>query len=297
MFLHLFPRVIPALILFLAALASGEELTAPGKSEWSIGLGLDVASGSYGNETTTRFVAIPLLLQYAPSSRLALELDLPWVYQSNSVTTYGTVGSSHGQMANTSGRYASSSAISPAASGRRGGGPGGTGQQNLAPDDVQSGIGDATLSAEYALLDEGVWQPRLGALLSLKIPLANENKGLGTGEFDEGIGLSLAKSVGFTRYFARGSYILRGDSPLYEPKNYLSYAFGGGYLINLDLQTSLALIGATAPFAGAPAPLEGQIRLNYRITNEVRIGGYLGHGLSDGSPDLATGIVIMRSLN
>lgn len=284
--------VAPLLVLLLAALAFGEEpTTAPAGGEWAIGVGLDVASGTYGNETTTRFVAVPIILQYAPSARWSLELDLPWVYQSNSVTTYGSAGPSREHMSSPSG------SVSLAAAGRHSGGPGGSGEMNLDPDKAQSGIGDATLSAEYTLREEGVRHPRLGALLYLKIPLANEDKGLGTGEFDEGVGLSLAKTVGFTRYFARGIYIFRGDSAQYDPKNYLSYALGIGYLFNFNLQAALALTGATAPFAGAPAPLEAQVRLNYRISERVRVGGYIGHGLSDGSPDIAAGIVFFRSFN
>lgn len=273
-------------------MALGEEqIAASGGEKWSIGVGVDVASGAYGNETTTRFVAIPIILQYAPSPRWFLELDLPWVYQSNSVTTYGSTGPSREHISSPGG------SVSLAAAGRHSGGPGGSGQMNLDPDQEQSGIGDATLSAEYTLLAESGERPQLGALFSLKIPLADEDKGLGTGEFDEGIGLSLTKSVGFTRYFARGSYIFRGDSAQYDPKNYLSYALGIGYLLNFDLQATLALTGATAPFIDAPAPIEAQGRLNYRITERVRVGGYIGHGLSDGSPDIAAGIVIFHSLH
>lgn len=280
------------LILLLASVAWGEEQTAlSGGGEWSIGVGLDVASGTYGNETTTRFVAVPIILQYTPTPRWSLELDLPWVYQSNSVTTYGSVGASREQMSNPGGR------VSLAAAGSHSGGPGGSGPMNLDPDKSQSGIGDATISAEYVLVEEGARQPRIGSLLYLKIPLANEEKGLGSGKFDEGVGLALAKTFGLTSYFVRGSYIFRGDSAEYDPENYLSYALGIGYLINFDLQAALALTGATKPFAGAPAPLEAQIRLNYRLSEQLRLGGSLGHGLSDGSPDIAAGIVILRSFN
>lgn len=284
--------MVPLLLLSLTTMALGEDQIAESqRGKWAVGVGFDVASGTYGNETTTCFVAIPFLLQYSPSPRWFLELDLPWVHQSNSVTTYGSIGPSHELMVRSGG----SAALAP--TGEHSGGPGGSGQMNLDPDQAQSGIGDATLSAEYTLLEERARQPRIGALLSLKIPLANEDKGLGTGEFDEGVGLSLAKTVGFTRYFARGSYIFRGDSAQYDPKNYLSYALGIGYLFNFDLQAALALTGATAPFAGAPAPLEAQVRLNYRISERVRIGGYIGHGLSAGGPDIAAGIVVFRSFN
>lgn len=259
--------------------------------EWAIGIGLDVASGTYGNETTTRFVAIPVILQYTPSARWFLELDLPWVYQHNSMTTYGRTGPSREQMSSLSGSMAF------AAAGRHSGGPGGSGQMNLDPDKSQSGLGDAPLFAEYTLLEEEAGQPRIGALFYLKIPLGNEDKGLGTGKFDEGIGLSFKKSVGFTRYFMQGSYILCGDSAQYEPQNYLSYALGIGYFINFDLQGALTLTGATAPFVGAPEPLEAQIKFNYRTSERIRVGGFLGHGLRDGSPDLAAGIVIIRSIN
>ena len=284
--------MVPLLLLFLTSTALGEEkIATAGGRKGTIGVGVDVASGTYGNETTTRFVAIPIILQYAPSPRWFLELELPWVYQSNSVTTYGSTGPSRENMSSPGG------SVALAAAGQHSGGPGGSGQMNLDSDQAQSGIGDATLAAEYTLLDEEERRPRLGGLLYLKIPLADEDKGLGTGEFDEGVGLSLAKTHGFAQYFARGSYIFRGDSALYDPKNYLSYSLGISYLVNLDLQAALALTGATAPFAGAPAPLEAQVRFNYRISERVRLGGYLGHGLSDGSADIAAGIRIFRSFN
>lgn len=285
------------LIVVPALLWAGAASAASTGGAWTLGLGLDVAGGSYGNATSTRYVAIPLLLRYTPSARLSLALDLPWLYQSNSVTTYGSTGPMAGSRTGSHGGFSAAAGVSAAAGGPHGGGPGGSGMLNLAPDQSQSGLGDATLGAAYALVEEGVQQPRLSTLVYLKIPLADKDKGLGTGKFDGGAGLALAKSFGFTRYFARGSYIVRGHSTAYGTQNYLSYGVGASYLYTFDLQAGLSLTGATAPIEAAPAPLEARIQLNYRLSERLRLEGSVGHGLSDGSPDLAGGIAVLRRLD
>lgn len=283
------------LLLLLSAAALGEEKVTQPRGDWSIGIGIDLASGSYGNTTTTRFVAIPVILQYSPTSRLSLGLEVPWVYQSNSVTTYGSTAPSRNEMLSSSSGFATSGREIPVHRSMHGGGPGGSGHLNLDPDQEENGLGDASVSAGYIVREEGASTPQIGALFYLKIPLANEDKGLGSGEFDEGAGLSLSKISGFTRYFGSASYIFRGKSAQYETKNYLSYTLGISHLITLDLQAALSLAGTTAPFIDAPAPLEARIRLSFKTSKRVRIEGYLGKGLSDGSPDIAAGVMIFRS--
>lgn len=78
---------------------------------------------------------------------------------------------------------------------------------------TQKGMGDSVLSAIYHFDPIGDWF--LDFRLDVKVPTADEEKALGTGELDIGAQLDVSANVGEAAVFASLGYNKRGKSMLY----------------------------------------------------------------------------------
>jgi len=255
-------------------------------TEVSVGLGCEYATGKFGSSTSTDFITVPFSVTVAPSQNFAMELVIPYVYQSNSSNVYGATMPFRSNPGRSQAKTSDKRFISGP-----GGQNGGTGGSGFNPDDSQSGIGDISLTGDYRFLEQRDW-PELRATLYLKIPTADEDKGLGTGEFD--IGPGLAASSWFDDWHLRleGSYIFQGDSDLYATKDYLSYNGGVGYQFTKIFYGALMLYGATSPAEDSPELLEGRIKFSWRFAQKMTLEGYGAMGFSDGSPDAGAALSI-----
>ena len=252
------------------------------EQRYSLGIGIEFATGDYGTDTTTDSLRIPLTVNYYPSDRIDLSLEIPYIYQSSGATV------SLGGM-----RFPGDSDMG---SGMDGGGGSGMmgdfGGSDGAEDrtESRSGLGDITLTAGYIVVKESAAIPLVRPIAYVKFPTADEDEGLGTGEFDFGGGLSLAKWFGRWSTYVEGMYIAPGSSSDFEPDNYWTYQGSLGYRFTDHLSSGLALSGATAAFDGAPDALEAKARINYWTSERASLGGYVGKGLREGSPDYGAGI-------
>ena len=74
------------------------------------------------------------------------------------------------------------------------------------------GIGDIALSAKAVLREEGPWAPTIAGRFALKLPTGDEDRALGSGEVDVGLGVDLEKTFGPVRlYFNTGLTIPTGN--------------------------------------------------------------------------------------
>jgi hypothetical protein len=58
------------------------------------------------------------------------------------------------------------------------------------------GLGDVVVRGRYYVLDERRWLPTIALRAHLKAPTADDERGLGTGRPDEGIGLEITRTLG-----------------------------------------------------------------------------------------------------
>ena len=79
---------------------------------------------------------------------------------------------------------------------------------------TESGPGDVVVQDEYSFVEGSGSAPRVSAILRIKIPTADESRGLGSGEPDGGLGFGLSQPLG-TRWALLGQtqYVIRGDPP------------------------------------------------------------------------------------
>lgn len=253
------------------------------EQRYSLGIGFEFATGDYGTDTTTDSFRIPLTVGYYPSDRIDLSLEIPYIYQSAGTTV------SLGGM-----RFPGDSDMGSGMNGSGSGMMGGFGGSSSAGaegrTESRSGLGDITLTAGYILLKESAVIPLVRPIAYVKFPTADEDEGLGTGEFDLGGGLSLAKWFGRWSTDVEGMYITPGSSSDFEPDNYWTYLGALSYRFTDHFSSGLALSGATAAFDGAPDALEAKARINYWTSERAILGGYVAKGLSEGSPDYGVGI-------
>lgn len=237
----------------------------------SFGTGIEFETGDYGTGTTTDLWKIPLLIQWAPNPVFSLSAEIPFVSQTTTGETVLLGGV-------------------PTPRGGRMGGMSGTTSSTLTSKHTESGLGDIKLNAGLTLLQESDDLPRVLGLLYAKLPTADENKGLGTGEFDWGGGLGLGRHFGDWSTYVDAIYIDPGTSSLYNPDPYWEWQASLSYRLSDTLRPGLALTGGTAPFAGQDDPLKIQARLNGLTGEHSSFGLYLARGLSNGSPDWGFGL-------
>jgi hypothetical protein len=239
---------------------------------FSVSLGFDFASGDYGTTQTTDSYSLALNVSYFPDDRFDFYLEIPYLYQSNSSTV--SLGGMRVPMQTSSGTSTSGM-----------GGGGGTSSTTTS----QSGPGDISLTTGYILITEMTARPMIRPLVYLKIPTADKDKGLGTGAFDAGAGLSIAKGFNAWTLYAETLYILPGSSADYKPDNYWTYLGSIHYQLSRRTGYGVAVSGSTAAFSGNDDALEVRLKTDYQLSETQSIGAYVGKGLSDSSADFAAG--------
>jgi hypothetical protein len=144
------------------------------------------------------------------------------------------------------------------------------------------------LRGRYYLLDEQGLVPTVAVTAKIKFPTANRDQGLGTGEFDEGLGMELSKKFGTAwTGFVDVGYTNLGDPPDVDLHNQWNYDFGVGYYFSKQLMASLFYEEWTAVISELHNPRDLLLAVNYIATQAFRVNASLAHGLSDGAPNWA----------
>ena len=252
--------------LLLAASATA----ANAQDGMSLSVGADYSTGDYGSDTTTDIFSVPVTAKWT-SDRWTWKASLPWL------------------------RVEGDPNVLPGLGGIGNGNPRGRGRGNLLPDPQEpvvesgtaSGLGDLRLSAGYAF-DTG---SPLGVDLTgtVKVPTADEDKGLGTGEFDYGLGVDLYRSFDGTLVFGGAGYTVLGDNQYLQLDNVananvgFSRSLGGG---------SAGLMYDWRQAASQTADDRSEITGFYsmRTGGDNKFQVYGTAGLSDGSPDWGAGV-------
>jgi len=158
-----------------------------------------------------------------------------------------------------------------------------------------NGLGDTVLKGSYYLLEENGRFINVSLIGKIKFPTADENRGLGTGQFDEEFGMELTKRVRtqwtlFTDFY----YTFIGNPPGFDLKDRFSFDVGVAYRINSPLTLSLFYDQSTALLPGGSISSDLSGEIEYRASRSVRLFAELLIGLADGSP--ATGGTIGASV-
>ncbi len=224
--------------------------------------GVDYSSGDYGSPIDTDILYVPISLKYAKG---------PWALRVSSgfIDLEGPGGVIPG---------------------------GDTGPIN-APDrrrltkTSESGIGDTYISLILSPEFESDPDLFLDLTTKVKIPTADEDKGLGTGKTDFTIQADLAKLYGGVMPFGSVGYRVVGNPKTFELNNTFFASLGAAYYFTprVSLGTSYDFREASSPFADSDGH-EIFTYLNIATKGRVGISLYNVIGLTDDSPDFAIGL-------
>lgn len=270
--MRLFERILAVVyavilfVLYTQVPCRAEALAEAGEHppRFLVEVGYDVATGTYGNTTSTTTMSVPLSIGWAATPRLVFGLSIPYLWQNNADVVAGrpvrvpkTLG--FGMLPITRNAPAST--------------------RNHAV----SGVGDLLLSGGYAVLTETDYLPELRPSLGVKLPTADTD--LGTGKTDVILGLASSKWLGAWYLYLDGDYTVQGKSSLFQARNFFDYALGVGYEIWDGLRPSIGVKGATPAEEGSGAAIEVEGRVVYALNRAFDLRFHAGRGLSVSAAD------------
>ena len=239
---------------------------------WQVGFSPSYLAGDYGTGSTTTITYLPFSVR-----RLFENGDLTFVMPFLCVTSNGSVTVVGGRPNRVN------------KSGTTGAGAGGKGKKpgNLEPtSSTDCGIGDLIFRGRYYLVDEREWVPTIAVTGRVKVPTADSDRGLGTGEFDESVGVEVSKKlIGNWLGFMDFGYTFIGDPPDVNLRNQWYYDVGVGYNLTKNLLASLYYEEYRAVIEGLSNPRDLLFAMNYKATEALRLNVSTLVGLSDGAPD------------
>ena len=268
--------LIVCLVVLLAAVAAraedSEHRLGQGVS-FAAGIGAEVSHGDYGSDADATVVTLPVLVSVNPVSSVDMTLELPMVYitsrSGSGVVVTSTGGGKRGRGVTSSTTTTTSATVS------------------------ESGLGDISLSAGWTVVADTEQMPKIRPTLYLKAPTGDKERGLGTGTFEAGPGLSVSKWLGDIQLFVEGAYIFQDSSSSYQGRNYLSYGAGGGVQATDRLFVSLYAKGSSSRVDGGTAPVEGRLKLNFLQSRRMSWEVYALAGFTDASPAAGGGLMVM----
>jgi hypothetical protein len=246
-------------------------LFAADAKKFAVGVGMEYATGDYGTDISTDSLRIPLTIDYLPTDRASFELIIPYLYQNNSNTLLS--GGMRFPFERRSGMR----------------------RTTFTTNDSVSGIGDTSFTAKYLLKKESDTLPGLRPLLYLKFPTGDEDKALGTGEFDIGGGIGIFKWFGPWFTFAEGRYIFQGSNEDFGLKDFGTLEGEVGYQLTEKFFPSFSLWWSSPPADDASELIEARLKGTYWLDDSVHLEGYLGTGLTSTAADFGTGLTLFFS--
>ena len=222
----------------------------------SVGTGFDYSRGDYGLAEDTEFFSIPANLTY----------EIPhWIFRASIPFTTIT------------GPAEVVSGVTR---------PGGGGPRRDA--DSESGIGDATVSATY-MLGPVLGPVSMDLTARLKLPTADEKKGLGTGATDKYLQADFYRVIDRYIPFATAGYRFLGDSDRYELENGAYASAGLAYLFTDATRAGVSFDWRQRIIEGGDSAVDVGVFVAHAIGREWNLIGYAVKGTTDASADISIG--------
>jgi hypothetical protein len=151
---------------------------------------------------------------------------------------------------------------------------------------TESGPGDVVLQDEYFFVEGGRARPWLSALVRVKLPTADESRGLGTGEPDAGAGLGLIQPLG-ERWSLLGQtqYVLRGDPPDTNLRNTLWLSIGLQRRLSGSTSANLFYERRQSVVPGRPDLSDLSLGCDHSFARKLTLRAVAYLGLSDTAED------------
>lgn len=229
----------------------------------TVGTGFDYSSGGYGESVDTQIVYLPLTFKY--------ELER---WTAKATLSYLTVNAPSDTLI-ADGR--------PVTEGR-------SDSRTSA-----SGPGDIVLAAGYAFYEDALGGIVLDAIGKLKLPTADESKGLGTGKADYAFQVDGLKALGSASLVATLGYRWLGSPQGIVLDDVWFGSIGVVKKLNADWTGGLFHDYRQASTSTGAPQSETTLYVSRRVDTRTRAQLYIIRGFTDGSPDWGIGGAISRS--
>src|SRR4029077_4705287 len=180
-----------------------------GAAQTSVAVGAEYTTGKFGGTETTDTLYIPFVFRHE-TGPWVLKATVPWLR----ITGPGNV----------IGAGADRVVV-----------PGGNAARR-----TESGLGDIVLSGFYNLMDERKGGLGLDLGGKIKLPTADETKGLGTGELDYAVQLDFFKPFDATTLFGSIGYRIYGNPPGQTLRDVPYAAIGASYRMSQQASVGVA---------------------------------------------------------
>ncbi len=246
-------RVAFLLITLITAVFFGARAEA---EDWKASLSATYETGKYGTDTSVDTLYIPFTIKrYFDLGDISL--TVPFISQ----TSTGQVTVVNGMVFRTGGA-------------------------KKATVTTESGIGDIIGKGSLYVLQESRNQLLdVSVVGKIKFPTADKDKGLGTGEYDETVGLELDKVLvpDWTGFFDI-YYTFIGKPAGLSLKDATSFDIGVSDKIQPDLTASIFYSESTPIVSGVPDLRDLLANVEYKFSKEASLFGGVDVGLSSSSP-------------
>src|SRR5215467_6736044 len=247
-------------------------VAASADPNWQVGSSVTHSSGDYGTGSTTSITYVPFSIR-----RLFDSGDITLVIPYLSITGNCGVTLLSGTPNRTGGTCPATTTTT--AKGKQV-------TRTTQTSTTQSGLGDILLRGRYYVLDGTATVPTVALIGRVKFPTADSAQGLGTGRFDETLGMELTQRLpsNFVA-FADTGYTFIGHVQGVGLRNQWYYDLGLGYYFTKALLGSVYYEEWRAVVQGLQNPQDLLFALNWTATEALRFNTALQIGLSDGAPD------------
>lgn len=241
-----------------AAVLAAQEPTpvAPPAPTASVGTGFDYSRGKYGFATNTEVFSVPLNLGY-DTGPWTLNLNLSYLTLKGPATVIAGTGAARPTSAS------------------------------------QSGVGDvyASLTHHFGAI---IGDINVDATGRVKIPTANESRGLGTGKTDYYGEITFSRTIDTVTPFATAGYRVLGDSAIYQLRDGL-YASAGAHFRVSPESVVTALVNWRQPIqTGSDHSIDAMVMFTHDVSASWRFSVYALKGFTDASPDIGAGLQLTR---
>lgn len=256
------------IVLLAATTATTATDADAAQGDFKLGLGMEYTTGDYGTGQDTDILYVPVRFQYMPG-RWIFGITVPYI----EITGNGDVtGGSSGPIVTNRGRAT------------------GAGRS------TQSGLGDVILRVSYAIVQETRNAPLIDLTGKIKVPTADEDKGLGTGEFDYTFQVDVSKKFGKITPFGTLGYQLLGESGgAINLNDVFLFSLGATYAASNTLSVGLKYDYREATTANSGEKSELSPYAVFKMSKSVSLNLYGIYGLEDGSPDYGAGAMLSVS--
>lgn len=218
--------------------------------------GFDYTTGKYGTSERTEITSIPFIASYETGDWV-FKASVPYVRitgSDNVVVGVGTV------------------------------------RRTTTTTRTESGLGDITAAATYALLADPKTRFGIDITGKVKLGTADDDRGLGTGENDFWILVDPYKQLGKMTYFGGVGYGMLGSSNTLKLKNVVSANAGVSYKLD-----QAASAGAMFDYRSKSTDAgfdQRELTAFYsrKLDGGYKLQAYATKGFSDGSPDWGAGL-------